>query len=284
MRNSKAVFSEIVAGIHLNEGLDEKKAIAAFVMDHIFHLSGSEVMLDKPLDWQPESQQKVESFLRRINRGEPVQYVAGEAWFLGRKFKVDSNVLIPRPETEELVGEAISYLEQRPGAVTRVVDVGTGSGCISVSLALNTSAIVIGTDVSEGALRVANENANMHNVEVSFIHHDIISDYLPFNGIDVLISNPPYIAQSESSQMKENVTRFEPDLALFVPDADPLVFYRRIAQEGRKILKKGGMVIVEINERFGRETADLMEAEGLINVSVVRDLSGKNRIVKAYQP
>lgn len=284
MRNSKAVFSEIVSGIHLDEGLDEKKAIAGLLLDHIFQISRSDVMLDRPLEWTPETQAKLSALLTRINEGQPVQYVTGEAWFLGKKFKVDSGVLIPRPETEELVEEALLYLRQRPGELTQVVDVGTGSGCIAVSLALQTSATIFATDLSADALRVANENARTHKVEVSFIQHDIIHEQLPFTSVDVLISNPPYIAQSERSQMKENVTRYEPSLALFVPDEDPLLFYRRIAKEGSRLLKKGGLIIVEINERFGEDTAELMKVAGLVDVAVIRDLSGKNRIVKAYQP
>lgn len=284
MRNSKGVYSEIISRLHINEGPDEKSAIAAFLMEHLFRISHPDILVEKPIHWTVEMDQKIQSLLGRINRGEPVQYVTGEAWFLNEKYKVNSSVLIPRPETEELVEEAMQYIKTRHAQPVTAADIGTGSGCIAISLALHTHASLVATDVSMEALRVARENALTHQVGVTFLEHDILHDQLPLRAIDLLVSNPPYITRSEHTLMRENVTEFEPHLALFVADDDPLLFYRRIAQEGRRILNAGGMLIVEINEKFGDDVKELFKANGYIDAEVIVDLSGKNRIVKAFQP
>lgn len=283
MRNSKGVYSEIISRIHINEGQDEKNAIGAFLMDHLFGISRPEILTNKPVAWTSEIETRVQALLERINSGEPVQYVTGEAWFLGEKYKVGPNVLIPRPETEEMVQEAIKHIVSLGPRQVVVLDIGTGSGCIPISLALRTHASLVATDISAEALRVAQENARIHHVNVTFLQHDILRDRLPFHAVDLLMSNPPYIARAEQKLMNDSVTRFEPHLALFVPDDDPLCFYRRIAQEGRKILNEKGMIIVEINERYGDDVKELFLANGYTDVCIVRDLSGKNRMVKAFQ-
>ena len=140
------------------------------------------------------------------------------------------------------------------------------------------------TDISAEALRVATKNARHYNVQIRFYQNDILNERLPFDAVDVLVSNPPYIAKSEALLMKDNVTKFEPHLALFVPDEDPLLFYRRIALEGRRLLTRGGMIIFEINERFGNEIKSLLKDLGFSGSEIVIDLSGKERIVKAFQP
>jgi release factor glutamine methyltransferase len=285
MRNSKAVYSEIIAGIRLNEDLDEKRAIASALIDNLFGLSQSEIMLGKPLNWTADIDARVEKSLERINQGEPVQYVTGEAYFFGERFFVDPNVLIPRPETEELVSlivELVPSMKKTTGL--RIVDVGTGSGCIAVSLARKIKAEFFATDVSAKALSVAKRNSERHRVDVTFMEHDILKHELPINGIDVLVSNPPYIAASEAGTIKQNVTGYEPHLALFVADEDPLKFYNRIALEGRRVLNPNGLIVFEINARFGKEVAQLLKKTGFTAVEVLKDLSGKERIVKAFQP
>jgi release factor glutamine methyltransferase len=285
MRNSKAVYSEIIAGIRLNEDLDEKRAIASALIDNLFGLSQSEIMLGKPLNWTADIDARVEKSLERINQGEPVQYVTGEAYFFGERFFVDPNVLIPRPETEELVSLIVGRVPSMKKTTSlRIVDVGTGSGCIAVSLARKIKAEFFATDVSAKALSVAKRNSERHRVDVTFMEHDILKHELPINGIDVLVSNPPYIAASEAGTIKQNVTGYEPHLALFVADEDPLKFYNRIALEGRRVLNPNGLIVFEINARFGKEVAQLLKKTGFTAVEVLKDLSGKERIVKAFQP
>jgi release factor glutamine methyltransferase len=285
MRNSKAVYSEIIAGIRLNEDLDEKRAIASALIDNLFGLSQSEIMLGKPLNWTADIDARVEKSLERINQGEPVQYVTGEAYFFGERFFVDPNVLIPRPETEELVSLIVGRVPSMKKTTSlRIVDVGTGSGCIAVSLARKIKAEFFATDVSAKALSVAKRNSERHRVDVTFLEHDILKHELPINGIDVLVSNPPYIAASEAGTIKQNVTGYEPHLALFVADEDPLIFYNRIALEGRRVLNPNGLIVFEINARFGKEVAHLLKKTGFTAVEVLKDLSGKERIVKAFQP
>jgi len=166
-----------------------------------------------------------------------------------------------------------------------IVDIGTGSGCIAISLAKELpDAKVYATDVSAAALMTAVENAERNGAAVEFIRHNILSDELHLSGIDWVVSNPPYVTLAEKAGMKKNVTDYEPPEALFVPDVDPLIFYSAIAGVGKKILKPGGRVIVEINERFGKEVSKVFLKEGYDSVSVVKDLAGKDRVVSARRP
>lgn len=209
----------------------------------------------------------------------PAQYITGFAWFLDRKFAVREGVLIPRPETEELVRMITDRYKGRSGL--RVLDVGTGSGCIAVTLAAELKqAKVVAVDVSESALEVARENACRHRVLVDFVRCDMLQEG-PSGNFDLIVSNPPYVTLQEKDEMRPNVLRYEPHRALFVPDDDPLVFYRAIAEYGCRSLNPGGMLWFELNERYGSEVASLLEQSGYSEVAVHDDMFGKQRMAEA---
>lgn len=209
----------------------------------------------------------------------PAQYITGFAWFLDRKFAVREGVLIPRPETEELVRMITDRYKGRSGL--RVLDVGTGSGCIAVTLAAELKqAEVVAVDVSESALEVARENARRHRVSVDFVRCDMLQEG-PSGHFDLIVSNPPYVTLQERDEMRPNVLRYEPHRALFVPDDDPLVFYRAIAEYGCCSLNPGGMLWFELNERYGSEVASLLEQSGYSEVAVHDDMFGKQRMAEA---
>jgi release factor glutamine methyltransferase len=226
---------------------------------------------------------QLQDALKRLLEYEPVQYVLNEAWFCGLKLYVDHRVLIPRPETEELIEWVISDCKF-PIDKLSILDIGTGSGCIALALKKRLSrAEVTGCDVSEEALSVAKKNGETLGIEVNFMQVNFLdpAQGKSFPGFDIIISNPPYIAQSESASMHANVLEHEPSLALFVPDEDALVFYRSIAQFGLAHLNPGGKIYVEINEQLGADTKSLFGSLGY-SAEIKKDMQGKDRMVKAW--
>lgn len=231
---------------------------------------------------------------RRMAAGEPLQYVTGKAFFYGREFNVSPDVLIPRPETELLCRSVLRHLDGLGGerSPLRVLDLCTGSGCIAWTLALEHPGIeVLAADISEGALSVAVSQPFSGEMALSgsrppvFVKKDVLSGPSEELGqFDVIVSNPPYVRNMEKALMRDNVLCHEPHLALFVPDDDPLVFYRAIARWAEVSLKPGGLGAVEINEAFGAETAGLMEDSGFTGVSVKKDLSQRDRFVEFVRP
>ncbi|WP_066623849.1 peptide chain release factor N(5)-glutamine methyltransferase [Rufibacter roseus] len=225
---------------------------------------------------------KVDTFVERLLQHEPLQYVIGEASFYGRDFIVSPAVLIPRPETEELVQLIIKTYQSQPGVA--ILDIGTGSGCIPVTLAAELPlSTVIGLDVSADALTIARQNANKSGQKVEWLCQDILKEIpaVAPSSLDVIVSNPPYVLEQEKELMRQNVLNFEPHLALFVPDTDPLLFYRRIAEIAPQLLKNGGRLFFEINERYAASTADILLSRGFCQVEVIKDLYGKERILQA---
>jgi release factor glutamine methyltransferase len=283
MPNSKELFSELVNKIGLAESKDEIESMVYLLLENQLGLTRADVLGKKELensglpDW--------EEMILRINRQEPIQYILGEAEFYGRRFKVDPSVLIPRPETELIIDE-VRKTYSRPGTKElSIVDIGTGSGCIAITLARELpDAKIYATDVSAAALMTAVENAERNSAAVEFILHNILSDELHLTGIDLVVSNPPYVTFAEKANMKKNVTDYEPPEALFVPDDDPFIFYSAIARVGKKILRPEGKVIVEINEKFGKGVSEVFLKEGYDSVSVVKDLAGKDRVISAVRP
>ena len=227
-----------------------------------------------------EMEAQLEEDLRRLQTGEPIQYVLGFAEFCGRRFAVGPGVLVPRPETELLVTAAVAELRGR--TAPRVLDLCTGSGCIAWSLALDVpGAEVIGVDLSEGTLRFA-QNQFTDDSGPLFLQADVLDteQVFPYGPFDMIVSNPPYVLERERAQMRPNVLDHEPALALFVPDDDPLLFYRAIARWAQRFLRPGGTGLVEINESLGPETADLFRSAGLKNVQIQRDFAEKDRIIR----
>ncbi len=243
--------------------------------------SQTDYYLGKDMDLSVGQKEIVDDVLRRLCSHEPIQYIQGKVLFCGREFRVSPDVLIPRPETEELV-EMVVGENRNPSPA--VLDVGTGSGCIAISLKLGIPASSVRAfDVSAAALRIAESNAARLNVDVSFEEQDIFS-FDPADcrdSLDLLVSNPPYVAEREKKDMERNVTDWEPATALFVPDDDPLLFYRRMAQVGSVMLKRGGKIYLEINRAYGREVALLLGSAGYAGVEVRKDMSGNDRFVSA---
>jgi len=215
--------------------------------------------------------------LENLLEGMPIQYILGKAPFYGREFVVSPAVLIPRNETEELVH---LILKENPKQGLRILDIGTGSGCIPITLDLEMSdPKVYAIDISGEALAISKQNADLLHSKVEFRLLDILQEELPYGNLDIIVSNPPYVRHSEKDLMHTNVMAHEPHLALFVYDEDPLLFYRVISQKAKKALKPGGKLYFEINEAFGKETKLLMENLGFEEVKILEDLNGKERMV-----
>ena len=226
-----------------------------------------------------EQESLLRSITNRLQQGEPLQYIEGKAPFCGMEFAVNSSVLIPRPETAELVDWiAREHATQHP----RILDLGTGSGCIAIALSKQLpQATIEACDISAEALTVAKENARMNEAPVSFFTHDMLDLSTPLpHSYDILVSNPPYIRQSEAADMSIQVTEWEPHTALFVPDDDALRFYRAIAELGQtEALRPGGHIYVEINQALGKETVALFEAYGYQDVELRKDIYGNERMI-----
>ncbi len=223
-------------------------------------------------------QRNVVQVVARLKRHEPIQYILGETEFYGLKIKVRPNVLIPRPETEELVH---FVLEKNQNSNVRILDIGTGSGCIALALKNKLkNAKVYGMDISTSALEIASENARLNQLQVEFIKADILQwkDY-DWKKYDIIVSNPPYVRKSEKLQMQRNVLDYEPENALFVSDEYPLIFYRAITEMAKKQLAQEGQLFFEINENMAGEMHNLLLSYGLTNIEIKRDINNKNRMI-----
>lgn len=258
---------------------EEVSALSRIVCCDLLGQAPTDYYLGKDIVLSPKKEQELEDILQRLSRFEPLQYIEGRTLFLGREFWVAPGVLIPRPETEELVE---LMLKEIP-ADARILDVGTGSGCIAISLAKELpDALVTAWDVSPEALSVARVNARKLQADVRFVECDVLACQVDEVGLyDVIVSNPPYVTEAEKADMEPNVLQWEPSLALFVPDDDPLRFYRRIAVLGRDMLADGGRLYFEINRAYGREMVEMLRAMGYVGVRVEKDLSQNDRFVIA---
>jgi release factor glutamine methyltransferase len=282
MHNSKALFQEFLKEIASNENIEELRSIAYLVFENLFGLSKTDILADRQVTVTADAINSLALIAQRIKKEEPIQYILGIAEFLGRRFFVDNNVLIPRPETEELVMLIKQHIVAKNNTdVTRIMDIGTGSGCIPITLALEIKQTnVFASDVSEGALAIAKKNATTLKANVTFFKHDILGDEIPEQNLDVVVSNPPYITLQEKTSMMANVLDFEPHLALFVPNDDPLLFYKAIGLKAKKALKPNGILFVEINMQYGKAVANLFSDFGYTDIGIFKDISGKERIVR----
>lgn len=259
-------------------GEREAAAMARLTMMHLKGWDLPHLMANEGREASDYVKGRTEEILDNLLKNMPLQYALGETEFYGLRLKVDPGVLIPRPETEELVEMIV---RDNPQSDLRVLDLCTGSGAIAVALARNLPfSEVTAVDVSPRALVVAGENSKNLKTNVSFELKDIFK-WMPAGEWDIIVSNPPYVNESEKEGMDKNVLDYEPHIALFVPDDDPLVFYRRIAEIGRSVLKPGGGMYLEINPRHSEELRKLMEKEGMEEVEIVRDIHGKDRFLKA---
>lgn len=279
--NSKILFQQLLSDFIVDHSREEKESILLWVLEHELGLNRAAVMSGKELIIHEPSLRQI---IDRLNTHEPVQYITGEAEFYGRKFTVGPGVLIPRTETELLIETVLHHVKDHEQIIT-LLDIGTGSGCIAITLALELpQASLMATDISKEALWVAASNAQLHKANIQFLTHDILADELSWNLLDIVVSNPPYVRTSEKASMRRNVIDFEPFTALFVPDSDPLLFHRAIAAKAKSSLKPGGLLMTEINEALGRETAALFESLGYLEVTTIKDLHGKDRVVLGVKP
>lgn len=261
---------------------EEAREMAFMLLDHYFGLRKADVLADKPL---PANRTEPDWFriIERLNRQEPIQHVIGTTIFCGLEFEVSPDVLIPRPETEDLVRLIMHDFADQTERPVRVIDIGTGSGCLAVTLArFLPQSDVTAYDVSDEALAMAQRNADKLNAEVTFQKQDILAvAQQPVGTFDCVVSNPPYVTRSEAAQMDKNVLEYEPDVALFVDDADPLIFYKAVADFAAHNLSEAGVCYVEINERFGEATKAVFDERGFQNVQIFKDIHGKDRSVRA---
>ena len=257
----------------------EANGLARIIFCDILGQSNVDYYLCKDIDLSGNEEEKVKSILQRLEKYEPIQYIEGKKYFSGREFFVRQGVLIPRPETEELVELAAQAC--KPNA--KILDIGTGSGCIAISLSKKLpEAEVHAWDISEVALEVAKQNNAQLKAAVHFEQHDILTyQATGAEAFDLIISNPPYIAESEKAEMEPNVLAWEPSIALFVPDNDPLLFYRRIGELALRMLTLNGKLFFEINRAYGDATKQLLCNQGYKNIHIQKDLSGNDRFVYA---
>ena len=259
----------------------EAKAIARMTYEERFGLTLSDIYLGKDTQLSADNQTELEEIAKRLLQGEPIQYILGHADFCGRPFLVNENVLIPRPETEELCQWITSQGVCPP---MRLLDIGTGSGCIAITLAAEIpQAEVTAWDISAEALEVARENAKRANVHVSFEQVDVLNSQLSIVNcqFDLIVSNPPYICNKEREAMEANVLEYEPHTALFVPDDDPLLFYRTIALYGQTALKDGGWLYFEINPLYAVHLHDMLCSMRFCRIEIKKDQYGKQRMIRA---
>jgi release factor glutamine methyltransferase len=280
---SKELFNHISEKLKTVESKKEADSITYIILDELFHHSRTDVLIDKEVADYESKADELDQIIERLLNKEPIQHILGNTEFYGRKFLVNKNVLIPRPETEELIHLIITADKSLKEG--KIVDIGTGSGIIPITLKKELPENnLLGIDISHAALATAKRNAQLNNVEVEFIEDDILnseSDYLAHS--DIVISNPPYVTNSERKIMDAKVLEYDPALALFVEDDDPLLFYRVIAEKAYDKLNVGGKLYFEINEQFGDEVVKLLTKYKYKNITLIKDMQGKNRFTSAIK-
>lgn len=282
LTNYKSKFLQELSPIY-----DEMETASFFylIMEHLHQLKRIDLALNPETEISESDVEKWSAILSALKIEKPIQYLLGKTEFYGLKFKVNENVLIPRPETEELVDLIIDESQKAKVESLKILDIGTGSGCIAISLAKNIpNAEVFAVDISKEALETAKENAKINEVKVNFIQQNIlqINDLtldLELSTFDVIVSNPPYVRMLEKEEIKPNVLEYEPHLALFVEDNDALLFYRKIAQLAKENLSEDGKLYFEINQYLGKETVELLDNLGFKNIQLVKDIYDNDRMI-----
>jgi len=263
-------------------GESEVNSFVRLILENTCNMTYQDIVLKKEIIVSCENAKKIRRIIEKLKSHEPIQYILGKTEFYNLKFKVNPAVLIPRPETEELVDWILKSI---PNKKSDIIDIGTGSGCIPISLKHNLPKLdVSAVDISEKAIKVAKSNALENNVEIAFETKDILKwQEFIWTKYDIIVSNPPYVRKLEKEQMNKNVLDFEPANALFVEDSKPLLFYSTIADFAQTYLKKDGLLYFEINEAFGEATKEVLLNKGFKKVIIKKDLSGKDRMIKAYK-
>lgn len=274
------LFSSIRTALQSVYPFREANAIARIIVQEEFGLTLSDVYSGKDIQISEEQNRNLENIIARLLNYEPIQYVLGFADFCGLRFEVNPEVLIPRPETAELLEMIFAHFSPPP---TTILDIGSGSGCIAITLSHRwPKSQVVSWDVSEKALQIARTNNRKLETNVRFEQHDVLQEedsYLATT-FDLIVSNPPYIKEKEREEMEANVLNWEPDLALFVPDNDPLLFYRTIIQKSVRLLNPQGWLFFEINREHGEEIVSLLKEYDFSQIELAKDLSGNDRFIK----
>lgn len=256
--------------------LNEAAGIFSLVLESISGWSLNQINIHIMQEASTVQYDSLLTALVELKTGKPVQHVIRTAWFYGKQFEVNADVLIPRPETEELVEWILQSLN--PGA--DVLDIGTGSGCIAITIkSKRTDVNVRAMDVSEDALVIAKKNAALHDTDIEFLQEDVLN-YSTEQKFDIIVSNPPYITQREKDEMHDHVLLHEPHLALFVTDENPLIFYKAIADLAMNVLKPGGYLFFEINEYLGKEMTDMLKGRNFTDLLLKKDMQGKDRMIR----
>lgn len=273
-------YQAFIQSISTNIEDSEARSIARIVFEDVFKIYDFESL--KP--FSKENSKQLIEISNRLLQDEPIQYILGQADFYGLKFKVDQNVLIPRQETEELVFLILETLEETDKPLKEVLDIGTGSGCIPVTLKKKNNDLSISAiDISKGALKIASENAERQNVKIEFSVVDILNEanWKTIGKQDIIVSNPPYITEREWESLPINVKKFEPSQALFVPNDNPLIFYKAVAKMAKQKLNPGGYLFFESSEFFANPLKLMLEEFGFHQVAIKKDLNGKERMIRA---
>jgi release factor glutamine methyltransferase len=298
MKTVKDVFTAYKRGLEKLYDANESEAITLMAVAEICNLSKAKIKAFPELELIAQQADELSDILSQLKTGKPIQYTLGKTEFYGLPFYVNPFVLIPRPETEELVewvivsvgsgqlavGDSQLAVGNRHLAVGNILDIGTGSGCIAISLKKNLPNFdVSAIDISKEALKTAKENAELNQVEIEFIEADILNSKseIEIPKSEIIISNPPYVTLYDKTQMHRNVTDFEPHTALFVPESDPLIFYKAIADFALTHLAPNGLLFFEINESYGKEIVSLLTEKGFKNIELRKDMGGRDRMVKA---
>ena len=278
-KSSKNLYNQIVNKLVQIYNENEARQLTKMLLEDVIGISFEKIMIDEEITLDESDKNLLDEKIDLLMKYHPIQYVLGKAYFYGREFIVNPCVLIPRQETEELINE-ILIDNKRPNL--KILDIGSGSGCIGITLALELeNPIVTALDIDESALEVTLQNAKQHEVNMDSILDDILlKDQLP-EQYDIIVSNPPYVTEMEKKYLLNNVLDHEPYKALFVPDDNPLLYYKRIVLLAKKYIKPRGKLYFEINENYGPEVAKICKDENFTNIKLVQDINGKDRILKA---
>ena len=277
-------YKQLLFQLYEMYGDREAANIADIVIENITGFKKVDRLINKQFPLNEEQLQLLNDYTNELLKHKPVQYVLSEVWFAGMKLYVDENVLIPRPETEELVEWIVKTVASRKSQVASILDIGTGSGCIPVALKKKLLSVEVhALDISEEALNVAKRNAAIQQTEINFHLLNILDKNLwrQLPKFDIIVSNPPYVTQGEASSMQKNVLQYEPHLALFVDDEDAMKLYKAIAEFGLYHLNNNGQIFFEINEMMGKQICDLLNQYRYLNIELKKDLQNKDRMIKA---
>ena len=281
IRDITAQFREELSALY---DAPEIGSLCRIVLADVADLTPAKIKAFPETEINSTDSERVNSILTRLKTGEPVQYILGHTGFYSLTFKVNPSVLIPRPETEELVEWVINSVASSQLTPGNLLDIGTGSGCIPISLKKNLPGFNISSiDISSDALQTAKENAELNRININFIQADIFNpkSEIENSKFEIIISNPPYVTPDDKKQMHTNITGFEPHTALFVPEDDPLIFYKAITNFASTHLKNNGLLFFEINESYGKQIVELLRSKQFINIELRKDMNGKDRMIKA---